>query len=238
MFNCLSACSFFHLELSGTLVVTCCQSVVGCLCFHSVTGLPDVARDSASTVLRVSVVDCLCFQGVAGLLDVAHDSASTRLHASAIHRCCHGAEHSRTGCVDYITTLAAMRRQGWICVRLCQCCPLCGQDLSSWEQVSGKDSLKIGNRVDCQRSEKRSKTHKRLQERFVIRRNRTKRANFWVNPLFQATYNNTTENSQTNLSFGRLMPVAVSCPFTLTSFLASNSQKKSLCNCFLLYCCT
>ena len=35
---------------------------------------------------------------------------------------------------------------------------------------------------------KRSKTHKRLKERFLIRRNRTKRANFRGNPLFQATY--------------------------------------------------
>ena len=33
---------------------------------------------------------------------------------------------------------------------------------------------KIGNRVDCQRSEERSKTHKRLKEHFLIRRNRTK----------------------------------------------------------------
>ena len=37
----------------------------------------------------------------------------------------------------------------------------------------------IWNRVDCQRSEKKkSKTHKRLKERFLIRRNKTKRANF------------------------------------------------------------
>ena len=42
---------------------------------------------------------------------------------------------------------------------------------------------------------KRSKTHKRLKECFLIRRNRTKRANFRGNLLFQATYNNTTENS-------------------------------------------
>ena len=40
---------------------------------------------------------------------------------------------------------------------------------------------------------KRSKTHKRLKERFLIRRNRTKRAHFRCNHLFQATYN-TTEN--------------------------------------------
>ena len=43
----------------------------------------------------------------------------------------------------------------------------------------------------------RSKTHKRLKERFLIRRNRTKRANFLCNHLFQATYN-TTQNSSTN----------------------------------------
>ena len=40
----------------------------------------------------------------------------------------------------------------------------------------------------------KSKTHKRLKERFLIRRNRTKHANFRCNHLFQATYN-TTENS-------------------------------------------
>ena len=49
------------------------------------------------------------------------------------------------------------------------------------------------------RRERRSKTYKRLQERFLIRRNRTKRAHFWCNHLSQATYN-TTENSSTNLS--------------------------------------
>ena len=36
---------------------------------------------------------------------------------------------------------------------------------------------KILNRVDSQLSEKRSKTHNRLKERFLIGRNRTKRAN-------------------------------------------------------------
>ena len=56
---------------------------------------------------------------------------------------------------------------------------------------------KIWNRVDCQRYEKKKRTqaHKRLKERFLIRRNRTKRADFRGIPLFQATYNNTTENS-------------------------------------------
>ena len=41
---------------------------------------------------------------------------------------------------------------------------------------------------------KRSKTHKRLKERFLIRGNRTKCANFRCNHLFRGTYN-TTENS-------------------------------------------
>ena len=41
----------------------------------------------------------------------------------------------------------------------------------------------------------RSKTQKRLKERFLMRRNKTKRAKFRGNPLFQATYNYTTENS-------------------------------------------
>ena len=36
---------------------------------------------------------------------------------------------------------------------------------------------------------KRSKTQKSLKERFLIGRNRTKRANFRRSPLFQATYN-------------------------------------------------
>ena len=38
-------------------------------------------------------------------------------------------------------------------------------------------------------------THKRLKERLLIGRNRTKRAHFRGKPLFQATYNSTTENS-------------------------------------------
>ena len=60
-----------------------------------------------------------------------------------------------------------------------------------WQIVSDR---KIWNRVDCLRSEKRSKTHKRLKECFLIGQNWTKRANFWCNHLFQATYD-TTENS-------------------------------------------
>ena len=36
---------------------------------------------------------------------------------------------------------------------------------------------------------RRSKTHKKLKERFLVGRNKTKRANFRRSPLFQATYN-------------------------------------------------
>ena len=38
------------------------------------------------------------------------------------------------------------------------------------------------------------KDPKRLKERFLIRRKRTRRANLRGKPLFQATYNSTTEN--------------------------------------------
>ena len=59
---------------------------------------------------------------------------------------------------------------------------------------------KIWNRVDCKRSEKRSKTHQRLTELFLIRRNRTKRENFRGNPLFQATYNDTSTLSSMTIN--------------------------------------
>ena len=42
---------------------------------------------------------------------------------------------------------------------------------------------------DTDTSTSSSKTRKRLKERALIRRNRTKRANFRESPLFQATYN-------------------------------------------------
>ena len=45
---------------------------------------------------------------------------------------------------------------------------------------------------------KRSKTHRRLKERFLIGRNRTKRANFRGSPLFQATYNVKTAKQTIN----------------------------------------
>ena len=54
--------------------------------------------------------------------------------------------------------------------------------------------VKARHAVQCCAAYSGSKTHKRLKERFLIRRNRTKRANFRCNHLFQATYN-ATENS-------------------------------------------
>ena len=55
---------------------------------------------------------------------------------------------------------------------------------------------------------------KRLKERFLIRRNRTKRANFRGSPLFQATYNNTTENSSRILLF---LTYSINCVILLRS---------------------
>ena len=45
-----------------------------------------------------------------------------------------------------------------------------------------------------------SKTHERLKERFLIRRNGTKRANFRGSPLFQATYNKNNNNKNRKTS--------------------------------------
>ena len=50
-----------------------------------------------------------------------------------------------------------------------------------------KKKKKIWNRVDCQRSENRSETHKRFKERFLIGRNLKKRANFPGNLLLKRT---------------------------------------------------
>ena len=48
---------------------------------------------------------------------------------------------------------------------------------------------------------KRSKTHKRLKERSLIGRNRTKRANFRGSHLFQATYDIKTEEQTINSTY-------------------------------------
>ena len=49
------------------------------------------------------------------------------------------------------------------------------------------------------RKKKRSKTHKRLKECFLIRQNRTKCANLQGSPLFQATYNNKQQQKNKDL---------------------------------------
>ena len=51
------------------------------------------------------------------------------------------------------------------------------------------------------RKQKDSKTHKRLQERFLIGRKRTKSAHFRGSPLFQATYNIKTETQTINSTY-------------------------------------
>ena len=53
------------------------------------------------------------------------------------------------------------------------------------------------------------KKHKRLKERFLIRRNRTKRAHFLGKPLFQATYNNITTTKKQRQQLNQL----ILCPF-------------------------
>ena len=48
---------------------------------------------------------------------------------------------------------------------------------------------------------KRSKTHKRLNERFLIGQNRKKRETFPGSPLFQARYNIKTEKETINSTY-------------------------------------
>ena len=76
---------------------------------------------------------------------------------------------------------------------------------------------KIWKRVDCQHSEKRSRTLKRLKRSLF---NWTKHANFWGSPLFQAMYNIKTE--KTNNEFTWLVSVSS------TSLLASNYGGRQL----------
>ena len=64
-------------------------------------------------------------------------------------------------------------------------------NISAHQSTSKKSETELTASV----LKKISKTHERLKERFLIRQNRTKRANFRGKPLFQATYNNATENS-------------------------------------------
>ena len=59
---------------------------------------------------------------------------------------------------------------------------------SSSHTLSGCFHKKTWNRVHCQRFEKRSKTRKRLKERLLIGRNRTKRAHFRGSPLYLKTH--------------------------------------------------
>ena len=63
---------------------------------------------------------------------------------------------------------------------------------------------------------KRSKTHKRLKERFLLRRNRTKRANFRGSPLFQASYNNKNKQTEKQTINSTYLNTA-SCPFPSAS---------------------
>ena len=69
---------------------------------------------------------------------------------------------------------------------------------------------------------KRSKTHKRLKERFLVRQNRTKRANFRCNHLFQATYNSSSF-SKVGLNLGRIVYLPIFLASSITRFLLASS---------------
>ena len=56
-------------------------------------------------------------------------------------------------------------------------------------------------------TDKRSKTHKMWKERFLIRRNRTKRATFRGSPVFQATYNNNNKTEKQTINSTYLVSV-------------------------------
>ena len=63
-------------------------------------------------------------------------------------------------------------------------------NISAHQSTSKKSETELTARV--LEEEKRTKARKRLKERFLTGRNRTKRANFRGKPLFQATYNRKT----------------------------------------------
>ena len=67
--------------------------------------------------------------------------------------------------------------------------------LCPWWDKFVNASVTPSKLLDQNYENKRSKTHKKLKERFLIGRNRTKRANFWGSPLFQVTYHKKTINS-------------------------------------------
>ena len=79
--------------------------------------------------------------------------------------------------------------------------------------------LDLGNLLQV--TKLKSRTHKRLKERFLIGRNRTKCSNFRRSSLFEATYNIQTEEKQTiastylvSVGCGRLAE-AKTAPFNL-----------------------
>ena len=79
------------------------------------------------------------------------------------------------------------------------------------------------NRIDCKHSGKRSKTHKRSKECFLIGQNRTKHAHFWGSHLFQATYNLKTEKQTINstcLVSARRLVEGINCFSVFTLYVA------------------
>ena len=73
----------------------------------------------------------------------------------------------------------------------------------TWNERRRKltDLARCWRRLESSTLSSRSKTHKRLKERFLIGGNRTKRANFRGSPLFQARYNIKTEKQTINSAY-------------------------------------
>ena len=78
-----------------------------------------------------------------------------------------------------------------------------------------------------------SKTHRRLKERFLIRRNRTKRAHFPGSPLFQATCNKKPEKQTMNSTY----LVSVGCGRRTASYIQLTQNKLKSLFVFLFCCC-
>ena len=117
--------------------------------------------------------------------------------------------------------------------------------LARWYMTHSQKQKKIWNRVDCQRSEKRSETHKRFKRTLLIGKNKTKCVNFWGSPFFfsffKAIYNMNITNQSVYLPFASLMLdvslMSVLCPSPSASIPASSWQKISKLIFCLFLCC-
>ena len=131
------------------------------------------AKTNVFVCVFVCMYVCVCFDGGGRACMQVCGYACAHTYA-CVYMCSRVSEHLRACvCLRFNTSTSAHRK-----------CFQCKKKKKKSETELTASVLK-----------KRSKTHKRLKERFLIRRNRTKRSNFRGSPLFQATDNNTTENS-------------------------------------------